>query len=63
MPSEIRPGGVHVIDAARFNAMQAVCDCARIWNRSKGEEKSRAERALLHALTAYEHLPAADEEE
>ena len=63
MSSAKRPGGVHVVDAARFNALQAVCDCARIWNRSKGEDRSRAERALLRALSAYEQLPAADEEE
>ena len=63
MPARKRPGGVHVVDATRFNAMQAICDCARIWNRSKGEDRSRAERALIHALSAFEHLPLADEEE
>lgn len=63
MPGSLKREGVHIIDAARLNAMQGVCDCARIWNHSKGEDKSRAERDLIHALTAYEQLPATDEEE
>ena len=63
MPSNIKRDGVHIIDTARLNAMQGVCDCARIWNRSKGEDKSRAERDLIHALSAYEQLPIMDEEE
>ena len=54
--------GVHVIDAARFNAMQGVCEAARIWNRSKGEDKLRAERGLIRALTAYEALQREDQE-
>src|SRR5690606_30686881 len=49
--------GVHIIDTARFNAMLGVCESARIWSRSAGEDKSRAERALLRALTAYTELP------
>lgn len=52
--------GVHVVDAARFNAMQGVCEAARIWNRSKGEDKSRAERSLIRAIAAYETLQQED---
>lgn len=63
MPDNIKREGVHVVDAARFNAMQGVCDCARIWFNSKGEDKSRAERDLIHALTALEQIPPSDEEE
>lgn len=59
MPKSSREG-VHVIDAARFNAMQGVCEAARIWNRSKGEDKLRAERGLIHALVAYEGLQRDD---
>ncbi len=52
--------GVHVVDAARFNTMQGVCEAARIWNRSKGEDKSRAERGLIRAIAAYESLQQED---
>ncbi len=52
--------GVHVVDAARLNVMQGVCDAARIWNRSKGEDKMRAERGLIRALVAYEELQRED---
>lgn len=55
--------GVHVIDATRFNAMQGVCEAARIWNRSRGEDKLQAERGLIRALTAYEALQREDHEE
>lgn len=55
MPRE----GVHIIEATRLNAMQAVCDTARIWNRSRGEDRMRAEQALLRALTAWEALQRA----
>jgi hypothetical protein len=63
MLSKSRRAGVLVVDAARFNAMQGICDAARIWNRSKGEEKSRAERSLLRALSTLEELALRDEEE
>lgn len=58
-----RREGVHIVDATRFNAMQGICEAARIWSRSKGEDKSRAERDLIQALVAYEALPPSDEEE
>jgi len=48
--------GVLVIEAGRLNAMQGLCEAARIWNRSKGEDKSRAERGLIRAIVAYEAL-------
>lgn len=59
MPGE----GMHIIEARRFNAMQAVCDTARIWSRSQGEDKGRAELSLLRALAAWEALqaPVSDE--
>lgn len=53
--------GMHIIDARHFNAMQAVCDTARIWSRSQGEEKGRAEQSLLRALAQWEALPRQDE--
>lgn len=53
--------GMHIIDARRLNAMQAVCDTARIWDRTKGEDKGRAEQALLRALSAWEALQERDE--
>tara|TARA_R110001592_G_scaffold216122_1_gene469645 strand:- start:733 stop:930 length:198 start_codon:yes stop_codon:yes gene_type:complete len=52
--------GVLVIDAARLNCMQGVCEAARIWNRSKGEDKMRAERGLIRAIVAYEELQRED---
>jgi hypothetical protein len=57
MPRE----GMHIIDARRFNAMQAVCDIARIWSRSHGEDKSRAEQSLLRALATWEDTQRNDE--
>lgn len=57
MPRE----GMHIIDARRVNAMQAVCDTARIWSRSQGEDKGRAEQSLLRALAAWEALQERDE--
>lgn len=63
MASGTRGEGVHIVEAARFNAMQGVCDCARIWVHSKGEDKTRAEQDLIQALTAFEQLPPSDEEE
>ena len=54
--------GVHVVDAARLNAMQGVCEAARIWNRSKGEDKSRAERSLIRAIAVYETLQQEDQD-
>ena len=63
MPGTPAPEGVHIVGAARYNAMLGVCEAARIWIRSTGEDKSRAERGLLRALSAYESLPARDEEE
>ena len=50
MPRE----GMHIIDARRLNAMQAVCDTARIWSRSQGDDKTRAEQSLLKALATWE---------
>lgn len=52
--------GVHIVDAARYNAMVGVCEAARIWNRSKGEDKLRAERGLIRALVALEGLQRND---
>lgn len=63
MPNSSKRGGVLVVDAARFNVMQGICDIARIWNRSKGEDKSRAERDLIRAVLALEELSIRDEEE
>ena len=54
--------GVHIVDAARINAMQGLCDAARIWSRSKGEDRMRAEQGLLRAITAYEKLQREDRE-
>lgn len=54
MPRE----GMHIIDARRLNAMQAVCDTARIWSRSQGDDRVRAEQSLLKALAAWETLQA-----
>jgi len=57
MPRE----GMHIIDARRLNAMQAVCDTARIWSRSQGDDKSRAEQSLLRALATWEESQRQDE--
>lgn len=57
MPRE----GMHIIDARRLNAMQAVCDTARIWSRSQGEDKARAEQSLLRALATWEERQRQDE--
>ncbi len=57
MPRE----GMHIIDARRLNAMQAVCDTARIWSRSQGDDKSRAEQSLLRALATWEDSQRQDE--
>ena len=57
MPRE----GMHIIDARRLSAMQAVCDSARIWSRSQGEDKSRAEQSLLRALVTWEDMQRQDE--
>lgn len=57
MPRE----GMHIIDARRLNAMQAVCDTARIWSRSQGDDKTRAEQSLLRALTTWEESQRQDE--
>lgn len=54
MPRE----GMHIIDARRLNAMQAVCDTARIWSRSQGDDRVRAEQSLLKALAAWENHQA-----
>ncbi len=54
MPRE----GKHIIDARRLNAMQAVCDTARIWSRSQGDDRVRAEQSLLKALAAWENHQA-----
>jgi hypothetical protein len=53
--------GVHIIDARRLNAMQAVCDTARIWSRSQGDDKSRAEQSLLRALATWEESQREEE--
>jgi hypothetical protein len=53
--------GVHIIDARRLNAMQAVCDTARIWSRSQGGDKSRAEQSLLRALATWEESQREEE--
>ena len=58
--SEPSREGVHVVDATRLNVMQGVCEAARIWNRSKGEDKSRAERGLIRAIAAYEAIQQED---
>lgn len=63
MPSRSRRESVLIVDAARLNAMQGVCDSARIWSRSRGEDKSRAERDLLRALAHLSELPDSTEEE
>ena len=60
MPDKPPHGGVHTIKTTRLNAMQGVCEAARIWNRSKGEDKMRAERGLIRALVAYEALQKED---
>jgi hypothetical protein len=61
--SDIPPNdGVHVIDAARLNTMQGVCEAARIWNRSKGEDKVRAEQSMIRAIVAYEALQSEEVE-
>lgn len=52
MPRE----AVNIIDTHKLNAMQAVCDCARIWSRSTGDDKARAEQALLCALATWENI-------
>lgn len=57
MPRE----GMHIIDARRLNAMQAVCDTARIWSRSQGDDKSRAEQSLLRALATWEESQREDD--
>jgi hypothetical protein len=53
--------GVHIIAARRLNAMQAVCDTARIWSRSQGDDKSRAEQSLLRALATWEESQREEE--
>ena len=57
MPRE----GMHIIAARRLNAMQAVCDTARIWSCSQGEDKGRAEQSLLRALATWEEQQRQDE--
>ncbi len=57
MPRE----GMHIIDARRLNAMQAVCDTARIWSRSQGDDKTRAEQSLLRALATWEESQRQDD--
>ena len=57
MPRE----GMHIIDARRLNAMQAVCDTARIWSRSQGDDKTRAEQSLLRALATWEQSQRQDD--
>lgn len=57
MPRE----GMHIIEARRLNAMQAVCDCARIWSRSQGEDKDRAEQSLLRTIATWEEIQRHDE--
>lgn len=57
MPRE----GMHIIDARRLNAMQAVCDTARIWSRSQGDDRVRAEQSLLRALATWEESQRRDD--
>jgi len=58
MPRE----AVQIIDARKLNAMRAVCDSARIWSRSSGEDKVRAEQVLLRALSAWESIDSGEGE-